>query len=228
MQFKLIAKTPIQDYVTTFEFEPEQQIQWKPGQYFHYKLPHENPDDRGIERWFTNSAAPFEKNPRITTRFAQDRSSTFKIALNKLEIGQSIEADGPEGDFVIEDFSKRYVFISGGIGITPFRSMFAQFKNDSKQIKCDLLYANRDENYVFEQEIIDFAQTQNDFRLHKFTGDRKIEDKDFKELFPNLNEFTYYISGPKPMVTHYKELLISIGVINENIKLDNFPGYEQI
>ena len=229
MKLTLTAKTPVTQDVTSFIWEPENLVEWKPGQYFHYNLEHENPDDRGTERYFTISAAPFEQHLQVTTRFAgEDKSSSFKKAMFNMNIGDQIEGDGPEGDFIVEDFSKNYVFIAGGIGITPFRSMFAQFKHNNQQLNCDLLYANRDEIFIFEDEINEFAQTQQNFKMTKFVDPKKIEADDIKNLFPELNSQIYYISGPKPMVFHYKDLLTKIGVEEGNIKLDDFPGYEII
>src|SRR3989344_6104044 len=86
--------------VFTFTFDPldsargkpGKKISWLPGQYLHYELPHPDADDRGVERWFTISAPPYEGLPTITTRFDTDRSSTFKKPLRKLEPGTEIEA----------------------------------------------------------------------------------------------------------------------------------------
>lgn len=228
MNLTLTSKVQLFNDVTTFTLQPESQVEWKAGQYFHYILNHENPDDRGTERWFTISSAPFEKNLSITTRFAKEKGSSFKNALRDMNIGDQIEGDGPEGDFVVEDLSKKYVFIAGGIGITPFRSILAQINNENMQIKCDLLYANKTEEYVFESELNQIAVSQNDFRIHKFTGDRLILEEDIVKISPNLNESIYYVSGPKPMVFHYRDYLTSIGVLESNIMLDDFPGYEGI
>lgn len=223
----LISKEKLFDDVVTFNFQPEVTVQWEPGQYFHYVLNHENSDDRGLERWFTISSAPFENQISITTRFAE-KGSSFKNALNNMNIGDTIDGDGPEGDFILGDLSKNHVFIAGGIGITPFRSMLVQLMHEGLQINCNLLYANRDENYVFYDELQKISESQNNFKIHKFTGDERIEEKDLTPIYPDLNEPIYYVSGPKPMVEHYEKLLIGLGVEKANIKLDDFPGYEDV
>lgn len=228
MKLTLINKVPRTSDVTSFIFQPEIPVTWAPGQYFHYTLDHENADNRGTKRWFTICSAPFEENIMITTRFAAENGSSFKDALFGMEMGGQIEGDGPEGDFTVEDFSQKYVFIAGGIGITPFRSMFAQIQHDGAQLHCDLLYANRNDEYTFEDEINKFAENQPNFKMHKFTGDIKIGEQDIKNVSPELNSAIYFISGPKPMVEHYNDFLVSIGVNELNIKLDDFPGYDGI
>src|SRR6185437_11630262 len=100
MKFKFVRSQPVVSDVRSFIFEPEEPVKWQPGQYFHYTLPHDNQDDRGNERWFTCSAAPSEGHVMISTRIS-DKSSSFKKVLDKLQPGDEIEVDGPEGDFTI-------------------------------------------------------------------------------------------------------------------------------
>lgn len=228
MRLKLTSKAQETSDVTSFYFEPESELAWKAGQFLHYKLDHSTPDDRGIERWFTISNAPFEKQVRITTRFAGEKSSSFKRALFQMSIGSFIEADGPEGEFIIEDFSQKYVFIAGGIGITPFRSIFKQIEHDGNKINVDLLYGNRNEEYVFEKELNEVMENQPEMKIHKFTDPKRIEEKDVREIVSDLNIPLYYVSGPKPMVLSFKEMLMNMGIAEINILLDKFPGYDAI
>lgn len=222
---ELKAKKPEANNVYTFVFEPEKPIQWQAGQYMHYVLPHINEDDRGHERWFTISASPFEKHIQITTRFNPDRSSSFKKALLGMEIGRKIESDdGPKGTFVIDPQASRHIFIAGGIGITPFRSMLVQLDHDSQIPKIELFYANNDTDLVFDEELSRLEKKHRDFHIHKFIGGRRIHESDLK---PYVDEpgAIFYLSGPKPMVEAYEHMLLKMGVSKDKIKLDYFPGY---
>src|SRR3954471_23201852 len=103
MTLELKAKKAEANNVYSFVFEPEKPFSWQPGQYLHYNFPHINEDDRGHNRWFTISSAPFEKIVQITTRFNPDQGSSFKKALLGMEIGRKIEFDdGPKGTFVVD------------------------------------------------------------------------------------------------------------------------------
>ena len=224
MKLKLIERKPRFKDVESFIFEPDQPIDWQGGQYMHYTFPHTDPDDRGQERWFTISAPPYEKNLMITTRFTDKKGSSFKRALRAMKIGDTIEADGPKGKFVIDDLSKKHILIAGGIGITPYRAMLLQLDRDSQSINAELLWANRDENLVFGDELADLQNRHPDFHIHKFIGDQRIEEADFRPYVDDPNTI-FYVSGPEPMVESYAEVLQNMGVPEERLKTDFFPGY---
>ena len=96
MKLRLVNVTQREGDVKEFSFQPPESFTWVAGQYMHYVLPHEA-DDRGIERWFTISSAPSESDVRITTRINHEHSSSFKDALQQLEIGDEIEAEEHSG-----------------------------------------------------------------------------------------------------------------------------------
>lgn len=222
MKLKLTQKRPEIEGVKTFIFEPETPIAWQPGQYMHYVFEHPNPDDRGIERWFTIASAPFEKHIQITTRFDGERESSFKQALESLEVGGEIEADGPKGSFTLLPGDIKHVLIAGGIGITPYRSMLAQMQHDNSMANIDLLYANRDQNFVFGEELKRIATGHPTFKMIEFV-DKRIEEADLQAYFQD-DSTVFYLSGPRPMVEAYEDQLKS-KVGEDRVKTDYFPGY---
>jgi ferredoxin-NADP reductase len=210
--------------VFSFYFEPEEELNWIAGQYLQYTFQHPNADERGLKRWFTISTAPFETQARITTRINSEKSSSFKSALMQLMPGDVIEANEPKGDFVFGDPSKHYVFLAGGIGITPFRSILAQLDHDNQDFKVDLLYASRDEPQVFGEELQSLEQKQPDFHIHKFLGGHLVTMEDLKPYMDDPNTIIY-VSGPEPMVEDFDKKLKSAGLTDERVKGDYFPNY---
>lgn len=224
MKLKLINRQPVFKDVETFVFKPDEPIDWQPGQYMHYVFPHPSEDSRGEERWFTVSAPPCQKNIAITTRFTDDKGSSFKKALRSMNIGDTIQADGPKGKFIIEDFNKKYILIAGGIGITPYHSMLLQFDHDGRLPDIELLYANRDNNFIFGDELGALASRHPNFHIHKFVGDRRIEVADLKP-YTDDEQTIFYVSGPELMVENYAETLKKMGLPEDRLKTDFFPGY---
>ncbi len=197
---------------------------WRAGQFLHYILSRENPDDRGIERWFTVSSAPFEGQVMLTTRLVE-RRSTFKAALDALAIGATIDADGLEGDFVVDDPNAEFVFIAGGIGITPYRSILLDLDHGGADINATLLYANRTKDFVFKEELEALAVRHKNFRIRYVVDPETIDEAAIREAAPDLARPIFYISGPEPMVESFEKMMRGMGIPDARLKRDYFPGY---
>jgi ferredoxin-NADP reductase len=227
---KLVLKDKIQETsdVITFIFEPDEQVEFKAGQFLHYVLHHDKTDDRGSDRWFTISAAPFERVVRITTRFNAERSSTFKEALKGLKVGDDIEATEVDGDFIVDPSTNSgpLVFIAGGIGVTPYRSILLQLDHDNKPLNINLLYANKSpDNVPFKKEFDQLAEKHPEFKINYIFDPEKINKESIKKYVPDLNKPIFYVSGPEPMVDAISETLKNMGVPEDHLKGDWFPGY---
>jgi len=220
MKLVLIEKNFLGEDVVSFVFNPEKKVSWKPGQFMHFVINHQDPDDREIERWFTISSAPFEKVITITTRIFQN-SSSFKKALYSMPIGEQVEADGPMGKFLLQKPRANNIFIAGGIGITPLRSIFAQALHDNAKINGNLLYLAKNNFFLFANELNKASQSLG-FRVHYLD---EIPIDLLRSLTSEQNP-TSYISGPESMVGYYQKLLNPLGYEEEQIITDSFPGYD--
>ncbi len=225
MKLTLLEKEYLIDNVWAFRFEPSEPLQWTAGQYVRVELPHDNPDSEGMKRWFTNSAAPYEGIIQITTRIT---GSTFKQALSTLQPGdatlQLIEL--PDGDFVWEEPELSKVFIAGGIGITPFRSILKQRVHDGQSLDVTLIYGGRTPDLPFKDELSDWQQTHPELIIHYVIG-KPLSVENIAELAPQLNGSLVYVSGPEPMVEALSEDLKTHGLADAQVKRDAFPNYNE-
>jgi ferredoxin-NADP reductase len=225
MKFTLSATKQEANDTFSFIFAPEQPLQWKAGQLLRYVLNHPNPDDRGVERFFSIASAPHEKHVMLTTRFAS-KGSSFKKALKKFRRGDAIEAHDLEGDFVVDHRKKTFVFIAGGIGITPFRAILLDLEHNKKPLNVQLLYANRDNDFPYRKELEALKARHPRFRIDYVVSPNRIDEKSIPQLVPDIEKPMLYVSGPEPMVESMDEILKKIGIPEERIKNDFFPGYE--
>lgn len=224
MKLTLVKKYPEVGNVVTFRFKPESPLSWQAGQFMEYELPHDNPDDEGIKRWFTIAAAPYEGEMQITTRITD---STFKQTLNSLQVGGTIQADGkPDGDFVWQDSDKPLVWIAGGIGITPFHSILKQRLHENKTNPVALLYANRSDDIVFKNEIDEWARNDESFKVNYSVG-KSLDAKLVHEILGDVNSKLVYLSGPEPMVESLGDSLKEKGLPENQLVQDFFPGYTE-
>lgn len=228
MNLKLKEKKQETPDVISFIFDPDELITWKAGQFLHYVLHHEPTDDRGSDRWFTISAAPSEKHISITTRITNEKGSSFKNSLNNLKIGDVIEFSNLEGHFTLEDPNKNYIFIAGGIGITPFRSIIKELDLNKKPINITLLYANRDQDIVFKDELEEISKRNQNFKINYIFSPEHIDENKIQSLTPDFKEKMIYVSGPEQMVDSIFETLKKMGTPETNLKGDWFPGYQGI
>jgi ferredoxin-NADP reductase len=223
---KLTLRTTKQEAsdIFSFVFEPQRPLRWRGGQYLHYILKHTKPDDRGVERYFSIASAPCEKHVMLTTRFSS-KGSSFKQALKKLKPGEVIETREKGGDFVLDHRRKKFVFIAGGIGITPFRAILLDMASNRKPLNVQLLYANRDTDFAYRKELEALKKRHPEFRIDYIVSPDRIDEKTLPKLVPDMDNPTFYVSGPEPMVESLDKTLKKLGVPKKRVKNDFFPGY---
>ncbi len=225
-KFKLIKKVKESEQVTSFRFEPERRIDFEAGQYLEYTLAHQKPDNRGIRRFFTISASPTEGFLQISTRFAE-KSSTFKLALKNLEIGDKVTAANLEGDFALpKDAKEKLCFIAGGIGITPFRSMIKYLLDKNEERDIILLYSVKTLDEVVFKDLFDKAKEIGVEPIYISTdSEGYVDEAMIKDKVKDWKERTFFVSGPEPMVETFEKMLRKMGLPGRQIKTDFFPGY---
>ena len=227
-------KTDEATNISTFYFKTEKPIRYTAGQFIELALPHEHQDNRGHKRWFTLSSSPIDSLISITTKFANDNGSSYKRALRQLTAGTELNISEPLGDFVLPKMLQTpLIFIAGGIGITPFHSMFSWLATTHEARPISFIYGVRNED-----EIV-FLQSVNNAGLEpiivvsqpseSWGGERGNISA---ELILGLEEITedtlIYVSGPDPMVNSLVKGLKAAGVSKQQIVMDGFPGYEQV
>lgn len=225
MNLTLISKEHLVDNVWAFRFQPSEPLVWTAGQYVRVELPHDDPDEEGTKRWFTNSAAPYEGVLQITTRVT---GSTFKRALSRLEEGDTALQliENPEGDFVWEEGGLPKVFVAAGIGVTPYYSILKQRQHDGQPLNVTLVYGARTEDVPFKRELAEWSAAHPELTVTYAIGDVLTVEK-LHELVPSLNQSLVYVSGPEPMVQALGAALVEKGLPEAQFKRDEFPNYSE-
>jgi len=216
------------DAITVKFLKP--QIDYKPGQYLLYSLPVEDP--KGNSRPFSLASSPTEDFLMLTTKLS---GSVFKNKLASLNKGDTINARGPFGRFVLQD-SKKHLMIAGGIGITPFRSMIKYAIENKIKQSITLFYSNKvPEEIAFRNELDKWQQRNENFKLiHTITRPEESKEQwsgrvgriDSELIKEHLDIDTIiYVCGPPGMVDAMLELLKEIGVPDERVRAERFAGY---
>lgn len=221
-----------------FIFSPNyKNFSYIPGQYMEWTLPHNGTDSRGNRRYFTLASSPTEEDIRIGVKF-YDKSSSYKEALLNMNHDTLVVAAQVTGDFTMpKDPKTRLVFIAGGIGITPYRSMI-KYLIDTKQARpITMLYSARtvdDFAYkdLFEQankelgiKTIYYVTSKNVSSSHERVRSGRITAEGIKHDIAEYKDSLFYISGTQSMVKGIQKTLASIGIPKHQIKVDYFSGY---
>src|ERR1035438_2786549 len=139
---KLKHREEVAEGTMAFRFEKPSAWTFKPGQYLDMTLldPSET-DSEGNVRSFTIATAPHEETLMVATRM---RDTAFKRVLRTMPLGTAVKIEGPSGDLTLPDsFTRASVFLAGGIGITPFRSMICLAAAERLPHQIFLFYSNR-------------------------------------------------------------------------------------
>lgn len=232
---ELIEKKEVAAGTLELSFMSNTPLIFCPGQYLEWTLPHSPSDSRGNRRFFTIASSPTEQTVRLGVRISGSKS-TFKQALKEMHSGDTVSASSLAGDFVLpEDIKKKLVFIAGGIGVTPFRSM-VQYLMDTKDSRTvTLLYSNKTASEIAYKNIFDKAlQTIGIKTVYALTAEPnpvpgtytgKIDSALIAREIPDYKERIFYLSGPHGMVTAFEKTLHDMGVSRFSIKTDYFPGF---
>jgi ferredoxin-NADP reductase/nitrite reductase/ring-hydroxylating ferredoxin subunit len=211
------------------------------GQYVFFDIGNVLNDPKGPIRHFTIASSPTEDFILISTRI---RDSPYKKRLDSLEIGTSVKVRGPEGKFTLhEDHSKPAIFLSGGIGVTPFRSMIKYATDSNLPIRIIMFDSNRNlQNILFRKDFDKCAGTNKNLKMiytitdeeNKTQGEGWKGEKgriDIAMLKRYLNpddmeKSIFYICGPPAMVKSMQGILgADLQVPAERIKVEEFTGY---
>ena len=221
-------------------------LNYATGQFAFFDIGEVYNDPKGPIRHFTISSSPTENFIMFSTRI---RDSPYKKRLSTLEEGAKVKVRGPEGQFVLhQDYSKPAVFLSGGIGVTPFRTMIKYATDKKLPVKIIMFDSNRNRNNIlFKTEFDDWVSRNKNLKIiytiseedqheqsslptaNNWNGEYGRIDKAMilKYIDTNLlNNSIFYICGPPTMLKAMQTLLQEeLEIPKERIKIEEFTGY---
>jgi len=232
---KLKNKVKIAQNVYDFVFTGAKQIPFISGQYMEWTLPHDNIDNRGNRRYFTMASSQDEEDIHIGVKFYENGSS-FKKSLLRMKKGEKIVASQVSGNFILpKKREEKVVFLAGGIGVTPFRSMIEFLINKAEDRDIILLFYNNIIEDIAYTDFFDKAEARGIKIIYFLTDTSKvpgwwrgevgyISAKSIMKFVEDYKERRFYVSGPHSMVVSTKKILYGMKLKKKQIKSDFFPG----
>lgn len=233
-KLKLIAQKEIASDTFAFYFDTTNTgITFIAGQFVTVTIPDLNvADGKGNERHYSIANASGEDN-LIEIIIRKSDSDFFKYILN-LPIGSELSFDTPRGEITSNRIVESQfipVFVSGGTGITPVRSILKDF--DLKGVKKEviLFYANRSkESAVFLDELSEYSNRKKEFKfipIFEENADVKNAEKKYfseeilKKYIKDFSNHVFYITGPPLMLSEAIKVLVNCGIPDEMIVIEN-------
>lgn len=216
--------------VKSFRLEVPGALDFKAGQFLSVKLK----DNPQLKRYLSISSSPTETCYLEFTKKLTE--SDFSKALDALVTGDEVAIQYPFGKFVLDESFPKIAFLSGGIGITPIRSICKYVVDKNLGSDLILVYANRSVKDVVFKEDFD-AMARSYFRLKvahvlcetepgfKCTVGR-INAGVIKNEIPDYPERKFYLCGPPQMVEAMGKILTQeLSVSAQMVVTENFQGY---
>ncbi|MDP2831618.1 MAG: FAD-dependent oxidoreductase [Candidatus Omnitrophota bacterium] len=216
--------------VKSFRLEVPGPLNFKAGQFLSGKLK----DDPQLKKYLSISSSPTEKCYLEFTKKLTE--SDFSKTLDSLRAGDQVAIEYPFGKFVLDESFPKIAFLSGGIGITPIRSICKYVVDKNLGSDMVLVYANQSvKDVVFKEDFEAMVKSYPALRVAHVLCETqtgfictvgRINREVIKNEIPDYPERKFYLCGPPQMVEAMRLLLAEeLGVSAEMIVTENFQGY---
>jgi predicted ferric reductase len=232
--WRIAAIVPERGDTTTMEIEPvgHPGFAFAPGQ-FGWIIVDRSPFTRVSHPFSFSSAGDRTDGGRValTIRSLGD----FSARIATFPVGAKVYVDGPHGVFTMDrQQAQGYVFIGGGVGITPLFSMLLTMRQRDDIRPVTLFYANRHwEDVTFREQLAELEESMPQLRvvhvleepLDDWTGEiGRIDAETIRRHVPErtLTRLEYFVCGSDPMMDAIEKLLLEIGVPASRLNTERF------
>lgn len=208
-------------------------IDYVPGQYVQLLTPVYQGSDEEVYRAYSMASDPNQKNiiDLIIKLVPNGICTTYCFKYLKVE--DQVKINGPYGDFRLSDTDAPIVFIAGGSGMAPIKSILHHMKTTGNKRKAIYYFgANKvkelflvDEMRIFEAELNDFqfvpvvAAPEED---ENWTGQKGLVTEVIQRNFKNASECEAYLCGSPGMIDAAIKVLEKLGMSEGRIFYDKF------
>lgn len=217
--------------VKSFRLEIDNDVSFKPGQFLHLSI---NVEDRQIWRYLSISNSPTEKGCIEFTKKITE--SEFSKKLDSLQKADLVKIKYPYGTFTLEGEYKKVAFLSGGIGITPIRSIIKYIVDKAINTDIILLYGNHSIRDILFRDDFDLMQHKSPnlrivYIISEAQGEwqgrvGRINAQAIIEEIPDYTDRRFYICGPPLMVKSMRAVLEKdLSLSEDKIVTEGFAGY---
>lgn len=185
-------------------------------------------------RWLSISSSPTEKGYLEFTK--KMTGSDFCKELGALRTGDMMHVQLPYGAFVLRPQDTKVAFLSGGIGITPVRSICKCIVDSNLGVDATVVFGNRTvRDIAFRDDFESMMKRYPRLRLIHVLSEPceelacelgVINARIVRSEIPDFAERRFFLCGPPVMVEALKKMLSGdLGIGAERIVTEQFAGY---
>ena len=205
-KIKFLSKQNEYDDVYTFFFD-KKDVAYEAGQYAHLSIEGETREVREL----SFASAPSEDNLMLTMHVGSN--TEFKNKMSKLSEGDEVSLFKIKGKLEFPQVNeKSYVFLSGGVGITPFRSILKE--NKEKDLRIDLVQVQRGD-FLFKNELESLVNNYYSISPENF-------DDEITNIIEKNRSSLFYICGSKRFVDGISNLMEKNMIDKDRIQIESF------
>ena len=205
-KIKFLSKQNEYDDVYTFFFD-KKDVVYEAGQYAHLLIEGETREVREL----SFASAPSEDNLMLTMHVGSN--TEFKNKMSKLSEGDEVSLFKIKGKLEFPQVNeKSYVFLSGGVGITPFRSILKE--NKEKDLRIDLVQVQR-VDFLFKNELDSLVNNYYSISPENF-------DDEITNIIEKNRSSLFYICGSKRFVDGISNLMEKNMIDKDRIQIESF------
>jgi Na+-transporting NADH:ubiquinone oxidoreductase subunit F len=212
--------------------EPNE-IDFKAGQYVQLEAPPYEKSKHSVTRAYSIASSPLHKDYiQLIIRRVPDGICTTYI-FDYLQQGDNINFTGPFGDFIIRDTQSDMLFVAGGSGKAPIKSMLEYLQNQGSKRRMIYMFGARTKDDLYlteefrelEEKLADFTYVPVLSKPKEGTdwqGKTGYIPPYFPEYIKDPQNTEAYLCGSPGMIAAVKKGLLENGVSEDNIYYDSF------
>ncbi|RXS41950.1 2Fe-2S iron-sulfur cluster binding domain-containing protein [Idiomarina sp. 29L] len=230
----LVSKRQLTPSIVELTFTSSGNLTYQAGQFMQFRIPH---IDEVLIRHYSMATCPDLNKLVFNVRQMPSPQEGVPPGVGSnylchLEVGANVDATGPFGDFQLtEQNNNTQVFIGGGAGIAPLRSLIQAEQAKQQPRHCVFFYGARNEDelcYRDEFEAYDGAAytpvLSETTKADGWSGNTGFVHEAALAWLANedLNAVDVYVCGPPPMLKATLKALTDIGINRSRIRFDDF------
>ena len=216
-----------------FELLEPNTMDYIPGQYVQLLTPTYEKSDEEVYRAYSISSDPEDKNSiELIIRLVPGGICTT-YCFEYLKVGDEVKINGPYGDFRLSDTDAPIVFIAGGSGMAPVKSILHQMNNTGNQRKAIYYFgANIPEELFLLDLMKNFEGQLHDFRFlpvvvssegkNSWDGETGFVTQAVERGLKNAAQCEGYLCGSPGMIDASIKVFKNLGMSEDKIYYDKF------